>query len=156
MSGLNTLWIMRHGLAASEFESDFNRALSPVGEKQAEDIGQQFLANGENLPERMLVSPFRRTQETATIIHKKIGLEQAFETEEMLVHFADHQVLGDYLLTLEETNVMIVSHMPIVARLTQYLVPGCDIFGFQTAQLVRIDFDSTGESRVARVYLPKD
>lgn len=152
---LETLWIMRHGLAESEFDTDFNRALSAVGAAEAESVAQQMVNAEDILPQHMLVSPFRRTQETAKIVHGKLGLEAEFETEDMLVHFADHKLLADYLLTRSEKRLMVVSHMPIVARLCQYLDPSCQIYGFHTAQTVRLDFDSQQKARLMSSILAK-
>lgn len=132
---------MRHGLAVDQFESDFTRALSTTGEKQIESVLQQLLESSSERPTFMLVSPFARTQSTAKIAHKKLALNQPFETEDLLVHFADYKLLGDFLLACEHENLMIVSHMPIVAQLCQYLSPGCEVFSFQTAQCVRMDFE---------------
>jgi len=150
---LRELWIMRHGLAESNFDTDFNRALSGVGALQAKDIAFQ-LKNEESLPKEMLVSPFRRTQETAAVIHEILELSNPFETEDMLVHFADHKLLGDFLLAANKESLIVVSHMPIVARLTQYLVPECQIYGFETAQTVKIIFHDDGTGKVEKVYLP--
>ncbi len=150
---LKSLWIMRHGLAENEFDSDFNRALSSYGYQQAANIAEQLIADNADI-ENMIVSPFKRTQETATCVHNKLGLTKAFKTDDLLVHFADHQLLGDYLLAFDKPSVMIVSHMPIVANLTQYLVPNCEIFGYQTAQTVKVSFDSLGHSKIEKVYLP--
>jgi len=149
------LWVMRHGLAQAEFESDFSRALSDVGKAQARDVARQIKNSGEPLPVKMLVSPFKRTQQTASIVHQELGLVEPFETEEMLVHFADHQLLGDFLLASEFHDLMIVSHMPIVARLCQYLSPGCGIYGFNTAQTVRLCLPESGEVKVEQNYLPE-
>jgi len=157
-SSLKTLWIMRHGLAVDQFESDFTRALSAVGESQAESIAQQMLAQADDLPTDMLVSPFSRTQSTAEIVHKKLDLKHPFETEDMLVHFADHKILGDYLLASSYRKLMIVSHMPIVAHLCRYLAPNCGINGFQTAQTVKMIFEQDSSNniigRVSQIYLP--
>lgn len=156
---LQTLWIMRHGLAESEFDSDFNRALSAIGRREAESVANQMMLS-QNLPTEMLVSPFRRTQETAQVVHKILAIDKPFETEEMLVHFADHRVLGDYLLSSDKSSLIIVSHMPIVAKLCQYLCPSSNIFGFQTAQVVRLEFEQDLNSqavqnvKLAEVFLP--
>jgi len=155
---------MRHGLAEEHFESDFSRPLSKVGEFQVKSVAKQLLNDSSdlsadfNLPTDMLVSPFSRTQATAKIVHNILEITNPFETEEMLVHFADHKILGDYLLASPHQNLIIVSHMPIVARLCQYLSPNCGINGFQTAQLVRMDFDTSGSQnnngRVGKIHLP--
>ena len=153
---LRTLWVMRHGLAEDSFDSDFTRPLSKIGELQAADVTGQLIDESDQLPRDMLVSPFSRTQSTAKIVHNKLGLSHPFETDEMLVHFGDHKVLGDFLLASPYRDLIIVSHMPIVARLCQYLAPGCEIYGFQTAQIVRLDFDNSPNNiaRVGKIYLP--
>lgn len=150
---------MRHGLAEDSFESDFTLLLSKTGELQAANVAEQLLNDSGHLPHDMLVSPFSRTQATAKIVHKSLGLSRPFETEEMLVHFADHKILGDFLLASPYQDLIIVSHMPLVANLCQYLSPNCEVFGFKTAQLVRLDFDSSeqqvGVGRVTKIYLPE-
>jgi phosphohistidine phosphatase len=146
---------MRHGLAADQFDSDFTRALSSTGEKQALSIAQQLTKNESILPDKMLVSPFRRTQETADIVHKHLAMNEPYENEELLVHFADPKLLGDFLIVSEHVNLILVSHMPIVAELCQYLIPDCNIYGFQTAQLVKVEFDTKGFAKISHIYLPE-
>jgi phosphohistidine phosphatase len=138
---LSKLWIMRHGLAKSEFSSDFERELSATGENEALRVVEQMLEQETELPQQMLVSPFKRTQQTANIVYKNLKIQAPFETEDMLVHFADAKLLGDYLLACGHKNLMIVSHMPIVAALCQYLVADCKIYAFATAQVVKLSFD---------------
>jgi len=146
---------MRHGLAVDHFDSDFSRALSETGKRQANDVAKQLLKEADRLPRDMLVSPFARTQSTAEIVHKTLSMSTPFQTDEMLVHFADHKILGDFLLACPYQDLIIVSHMPIVAKLCDYLAPGSEIYGFQTAQMVRVDFDSQSlNGRVSKVYLP--
>jgi len=160
---LHHLWIMRHGLAVDQFESDFSRELSKEGERQAENSIKQVISDSASNPSQMLVSPFTRTKATADIAHRILGLTSPYQTEEMLVHFADHKILGDFLLASNFQDLLIVSHMPIVAKLCQYLAPGCDIFGFQTAQIVRLDFirqseqenNTSAVAHVGAVYKPQ-
>ncbi len=131
---------MRHGLAESQFAEDFTRQLSKRGEQQALNIAEQIRKNETILPTAMLASPFSRTQSTANIVHQKLGLINPIKSEDMLVHFGDHKILGDFLLACDYEHLIIISHMPIVARLCQYLVSGCNIQGFRTAQTIRLDF----------------
>jgi len=144
---------MRHGLAENKFESDFTRALSEVGKKQAESVAKQLIQNEKSLPKKMLVSPFKRTQETANVVHSFLGLSEPFENEELLVHFADPKILGDFLITSGHEELIVISHMPIVAELCQYIQPGCDIYGFQTAQVVKFEFDLDGVASMEKIYL---
>ena len=137
---LENLWIMRHGLAESEFVSDFTRPLSKVGEQQAKDTVSQLLASCRDLPTDMLASPLARTQSTAEVAQQLLALKKPFKTEKLLVHSADHKLLGDYLLASGYKNLMIVSHMPIVAYLVQYLAPQSGLMGFETAQIAHLTF----------------
>ncbi|MDH5432418.1 MAG: phosphohistidine phosphatase SixA [Gammaproteobacteria bacterium] len=141
---LKQLWIMRHGLAKSEFTSDFERELSEVGAKQAQSVVRKWLLDNHDMPDKMLISPFKRTQQTAHVVLSEMDCPIESETEEMLVHFADHRVLASYLLSQESENLWVVSHMPIVARLTAYLTNNDTIAGFETAQLVGVKFDGQG------------
>lgn len=150
---LENLWIMRHGLAESEFESDFTRPLSEVGKLQAQDTISQLLNSSEVLPSEMLASPLARTQSTAKVAFDLLGLKKPFKTEKLLVHSADHRVLGDFLLASSYTNLIVVSHMPIVAYLVQYLVPQAELIGFQTAQIAHIEFSNSGDQAfLKRIY----
>lgn len=155
---LKTLWIMRHGLAENDFDTDFNRALSSIGANEVTSSMTKMLEEALEKPTRLLVSPFRRTQETAAIVERLINQYNSagnlvqIELEEMLVHFADHQLLANYLLSIEDEKLMIVSHMPIVARLCQTLVYDCDVYGFQTAQIVKINFDDQQQGKIVAQY----
>jgi len=150
---------MRHGLAESIFESDFSRALSATGAVQAKNVARQLIDESDILPTHMLASPFARTQSTAKIVRHELGLTEDFETEELLVHFGDYKMLGDYLLASDFHNLIIVSHMPIVASLCQYLATNSEVYGFKTAQIVQISFSQDAQSnnvgKVSKVYLPK-
>ena len=152
---LKNLWIMRHGLAVDQYQTDFDRALSKTGEMQARDVSQQLLERGSPLPTGMLVSPFARTISTANIVHQELSLQMDYETDEMLVHFADHKILGDFLLASQYKKLLIVSHMPIVARLCQYLSPKYEVYGFKTAQIVRLDFEDA-EAKLALTIVPRN
>ncbi len=157
---LKSLWIMRHGLAESRFESDFSRPLSSVGARQAKSVATQIKQESELQPLNMLVSPFARTQSTAEIVHSTLSMTQAFETEEMLVHFGDHRILAEFLKSCNFEYLILISHMPIVAYLCHYLCDNIEIDGFETAQAVRLDFhlnSSTAHHQVthAKTYLPR-
>jgi len=157
---LKSLWIMRHGLAESQFESDFSRALSSVGAIQAKNVASQIKQDSDLQPINMLVSPFARTQSTAEIVHSTLSMKQAFETEEMLVHFGDHRILGEFLKSCDFEYLILISHMPIVAYLCHYLCDNIEMNGFETAQAVRLDFNGDNSLRNVKAihtktYLPQ-
>ena len=151
---------MRHGLAESQFESDFSRALSSVGAIQAKNVASQIKQDSDLQPINMLVSPFARTQSTAEIVHSTLSMKQAFETEEMLVHFGDHRILGEFLKSCNFEYLILISHMPIVAYLCHYLCDNIEMNGFETAQAVRLDFNGDNSLRNVKAihtktYLPQ-
>jgi len=148
-----TIWIMRHGLAENQFDSDFNRALSATGAKQAQSVAQQIMADGL-MPTRLIASPYRRTQETAQVVRDTLGLDLPIESDEQFVHFADHRVAASYLAALDDPAVMVISHMPIVAKMSQYLDASLTLSGFQTAQALRFD-KTAGQLRATKNYLPQ-
>ncbi len=157
---IKSLWVMRHGLAVDYFESDFSRALSAEGERQVETVIEQLLNDSPLLPKHMLSSPLSRTVSTAKIVQKKLGFSQTIETENLLIHSADHKLLADFLLTTNYEQLLIVSHMPIVSYLCQYLAPGCELYSFETAQCIRMDFFTDSNNirvgKVNKIYLPVD
>ncbi|MFT6733405.1 MAG: phosphohistidine phosphatase [Polaribacter sp.] len=157
---LKSLWVMRHGLAESRFESDFTRPLSLIGAEQASNVANQIKQDGVLQPLNMLVSPFARTQSTAEIVHSTLSMKQAFQTEGMLVHSADHRILGEYLMNVNFEYLILISHMPIVAYLCHYLCSNIKINGFETAQAVRLNFSlNQSENKMlvthAKTYLVK-
>lgn len=152
---MKSLWIMRHGMAKKKFQTDRSRELSVTGRAQALDVARQLRADKDDLPRQMLVSPFVRTQQTAQIVHQTLDIKTPFEVEELLVYSADYKMLATYLLASDFDKLIIVSHMPLVANLCQYLAAE-NIFSFQTAQVVKLDFISSAKAKLSKIYLPAE
>ena len=72
-----TLYLIRHGLAAAGLD-DLDPGLAPLGHEQAA-ITARALSGRE--PSRLVVSPLRRTRETAEPIAKAFGLEPEIRKE---------------------------------------------------------------------------
>lgn len=66
-----TLYLIRHGLAAAGLD-DLDPGLAPLGREQAAITAR---ALGRLTPSRLVVSPLRRTRETAAPIAAAFGLE---------------------------------------------------------------------------------
>ena len=47
--------------------------------------------------------------------------------------------MTEWVESSEAENLLLVSHMPLVARLTVSFDSGCNIHGFQTAQMVQLN-----------------
>ncbi|MEN9315960.1 MAG: hypothetical protein RIS35_2353 [Pseudomonadota bacterium] len=113
------LW--RHA-EAEDAEPDLERRLTPKGRKQAQAMAKWLHAR---LPEghRVLVSPARRTRETAD------ALETGYRVDPGLAPDAD---VAHYLAACEwptgpedsRGTVVIVGHQPLIGRLASLLLSG--------------------------------
>ncbi len=72
-----TLYLIRHGLAAAGLD-DLDPGLAPLGHEQAAITAR---ALGRLTPSRLVVSPLRRTRETADPIAAAFGLEPEVREE---------------------------------------------------------------------------
>lgn len=72
-----TLYLIRHGLAAAGLD-DLDPGLAPLGHEQAQITAR---ALGNLAPSRLVVSPLRRTRETAEPIAEAFGLEAEVREE---------------------------------------------------------------------------
>ncbi len=72
-----TLYLIRHGLAAAGLD-DLDPGLAPLGREQAQATAR---ALGKLTPSRLVVSPLRRTRETAEPIAQAFGLEAEIRAE---------------------------------------------------------------------------
>lgn len=72
-----TLYLIRHGLAAAGLD-DLDPGLAPLGREQAAITAR---ALGGLSPARLVVSPLRRTRETAEPIAKAFGLDAEIRQE---------------------------------------------------------------------------
>ena len=72
-----TLYLIRHGLAAAGLD-DLDPGLAPLGHQQAEITAR---ALGKLTPARLVVSPLRRTRETAEPFAKAFGLDVEIRDE---------------------------------------------------------------------------
>jgi len=107
-------------LAQADVEQDLARCLTPKGERQAERMAQWL---NQRLPEsaKVLVSPARRTQQTAT------ALGRTFRTVSTL----NPQASVDDLLAAArwpraKDPVLIVGHQPTLGLLAARLLTGQD------------------------------
>lgn len=119
------LWIMRHGQAAPG-HPDPQRPLTDVGRQE---VARMSMWLAERLDEAQLArlqiaaSPYRRAQQTATIVADRLGKpvqELALVTpddpiEPVIDWLQAHALASPWLL---------VSHMPLVGGLTGRLVEG--------------------------------
>ena len=112
------LWRHAEARDAAEGESDLTRPLTPRGEKQAQRMAEWL---NRFLPEstRILVSPARRTLQTADALGRK------YRTMEALAPGAGvPQVLAAARWPDSREPVLVVGHQPTLGLLAAYLMSG--------------------------------
>jgi phosphohistidine phosphatase len=71
------IWFLRHG-EAEDSEPDFDRRLTPKGERQARDAGAALAARGVQI-EVCLASPKARARDTAELACEPLAVEVTIE-----------------------------------------------------------------------------
>lgn len=118
---------MRHGSAEplSWGGEDFQRALTPVGIKEVSQTGKQFLEQFSWLPERVLCSDARRTQQTFEFINKVLNLQLGVEFCTSFYSGGPHEILNEIEKTKDNIQgLLIIGHNPTLSDLTTQLSGG--------------------------------
>ncbi|MFC3151855.1 phosphohistidine phosphatase SixA [Litoribrevibacter euphylliae] len=115
--------IVRHGEASMGADSDAQRQLTDYGRKQALSTGKQ-LKDWVTDRTKILHSPFDRTSETASIIAGELDLP--VEALDVLQAGTPYTHILNWLQSTQLTDVILVSHNPMVTELTNTLVYGND------------------------------
>jgi len=122
--------IMRHGEAETNADSDEARHLTETGSRVV--ISQCRHLSGFE-PDKIISSPFVRARETADIVAGDIRHRGEMIIDDAYVPGADVAQAGSLLMADDSDTVLLVSHMPLVSRLVQYLAH--QAFGFDPAQI---------------------
>lgn len=136
------LWILRHGEAERVARSDAERELTERGAADATRAGE-WLAQQAACPQRLLASPYRRAQQTATCVQRALP-SLAIETVDWLTPDDNPLSVAKQLSALAG-SVLLVSHQPLVGALVGVLVYGSveDALPLPTAGLAEIDVPMT-------------
>jgi phosphohistidine phosphatase len=128
---MRRLTLMRHADARwKNASSDLERALSRRGTASAELMARRLLEL-ELMPDLVLVSPARRTQQTAEILARELSLVPRRVLREESLYLAS---CADLLALVKRTgprvaHLMLVGHNPGVSELMQRLLPEHDSSG---------------------------
>jgi phosphohistidine phosphatase len=135
-----TLDLIRHGEAGQAASGgDEKRALTHRGSTEVRTLAETLFARGWK-PERLFASPFARAQQTAKLlvrhgapglaIETLMALTPGSEPDDVLAELRAHGVTAGH--------VVLVSHNPLVGRLTSVLAE--EPRAFSTGQLCRVEF----------------
>ena len=102
--------------------TDFDRPLTPRGEADAAITGYSIRAAG-HAPELILVSPARRTMQTAQIIAEHLGLAPTVLCPVDALYNAESETLAAELRRAAQQAglVMVVAHNPGISQLAREL-----------------------------------
>lgn len=136
------LYILRHGKAEPQgFNRDFDRELLPTGIAKTQAMGGWFQKKNVIL-QHVLCSPYVRAKQTFDVFKKIVGDCGPMEYCEAVTPDANPQ---DLLPVLAEHKnavaVLLVSHMPFVGRLVEFLVPDCGPTDFATSGMACVELD---------------
>ncbi|MGY2261857.1 phosphohistidine phosphatase SixA [Pseudomonas sp. SDO55104_S430] len=115
------LWVLRHGEAEPHGSQphDSQRALTEHGREEvlrsaARLMGQPVTA--------IYSSPYLRAQQTAQLVREALGFEPEIRTVDWLTPESDPDKVAEQLVAV--SNVLLVSHNPLVGNLLSYLQHG--------------------------------
>jgi phosphohistidine phosphatase len=111
------IFIMRHGTADYSGSSDAERPLTNFGKEQAAKVGGLL---AEYSIDACWVSPFKRAQQTFEYVASNSEFDFSMETVASITPSGNPAIVGESLLA-EGRNLLMISHMPLVSNLTQYL-----------------------------------
>jgi phosphohistidine phosphatase len=157
------LYIVRHGDAGQALtvrgRADAQRELTRIGRKETA-LAAKALRALRCSPSRIGTSPLVRARQTAEILADVLDVEQKLETCEFLAPGFDLQSLIRWLRSVRDEGVMIVGHMPDLAKLASALLApkaSLDIV-FKKSGICCISFDAppaAGGGRLEWLLQPK-
>ena len=150
---MKRLTLMRHGDARWQDPglSDLERPLNRRGTGAAEAMARRLLELAL-VPDLMLVSPARRTQQTAEIVARELSIPPRRVLREEALYLAS---AADLLKVVQGcgprvAHLLVVAHNPGVSELVHLLVPGKRAGdGLGTAAICSISFASGQWSAIA-------
>ena len=149
---MKRLTLMRHGDARWQDPglSDMERPLNRRGTGAAEGMARRLLELGL-VPDLMMASPARRTQQTAEIVARELSIPARRVLREEALYLAS----AAELLKVAQgcgprvAHLLVVAHNPGVSELVQLLVPAKNAGGLGAAAICSISFDCAHWAAIA-------
>ena len=149
---LRVLALVRHGLASGQGPE---APLLPEGVEQLCRLGELLDSQGWRA-NAVFTSPYQRARESAEVLARILAPgAETHALDELKPEVEPDAALEAVLRTAPLASpVLIVSHLPLVARLAEALVD--EDLSFSPATLVEIVRDGDGASRLLRRIGPRD
>ena len=151
---MTKLYLVQHGEAVSK-DVDPGRPLSPVGEEDVKKISE-FLQNSGASVDRILHSGKMRAHQTAEILAEKLLHEGEVEA---ITGINPNDPVTDFSPKIRKLqhDVMLVGHLPFMAKLASYLVTGQEepvIVAFKPGSVVCLEQNEAGDWQVQWMIRP--
>lgn len=117
------LVLIRHAEAEGMRTSDAERALTAHGHEQAAQTAAWLATALGNAKPQLLVSPYKRAQQTAAAITRTLQIESLF-LDEITPDVDPRRALRAIEECVQADTVIVVTHMPLVAALASWLESG--------------------------------
>ena len=141
------LYLMQHALAYSSTE-DSARPLNPDGVKQAKQSASGIKRLGLDF-DLIMTSPQRRAQQTAALVAEAVRYPYSdiMTTEALLPDQTPDGLLELLQKESTESRILVVGHLPHLARLAETLAGGGDLV-FENAGLTCLEMSSPKTARL--------
>lgn len=138
------IWVLRHGEAERQTQSDPDRALTARGSDDAHAAGVH-LSKIVSPDLQIYASPYKRAQQTAQAAMQALP-QQRIVTVEWLTPDTDLSIVLRGLEQLPRSDTLLVSHQPLVSALLGVLIEGDYRAGpaMSTASLAEIEVNAIG------------
>lgn len=119
------LYLLRHAEAEAEAREDDLRELTELGWAQAQ-ASADWLCQQISSPARLIASPLCRARQTARVVQQTMGLESVDILEVLSPEGDPLRAEQALSLILRESveELIVVSHMPLIASLHSWLEEG--------------------------------
>jgi len=141
------LYLMQHALAYSS-EENSERALSPAGVEQAKQSAHGIRRLGLEF-DLIMTSPKRRAKQTAALVAEGVRYPYSdIMTTEALMPDQEPDALLEHLQKEStDSRILIVGHLPHLARLAEALTGGGDMI-FENAGLTCLEMSGPKTARL--------
>ena len=96
-------------------------------------------------PQLIMHSPYQRTVETASLGASYFP-DAVLQSEPLITPDGDSVMISSMLSAMDEQQIIIVSHMPMVSYLTVELLPAINIFSYPVAGLCWLQIARDGST----------
>lgn len=125
---MKSLLLLRHAKSSRDDPrvADFDRPLAKRGREAAPEVGA-FLRHAKLLPDLVLCSTARRTQETAELALAKLGRDATLRLLDNLYLAPPEQILkAIHAVDAKVKTLLVVGHNPGMAQLASHLAASGD------------------------------